>query len=262
MSSGVRCSPHRLDGCTGLYARDASLPDAVVFEAIEDKPVAAAARAAVLASGPANGDAGRLDRAGSRGRWDEDSEITTQVLRASAHRRDVGVRARPSQAGCGDVDVNVWGLFRVDASGKLDDGPASRARGAVLDHRLIDVDGDGEPELLGRPWLGLELVLDHANGAEIDSLPLPVLRVPLLSAAWFTVPAGSGGRVDDKPRGRDGGRSPRPGAGQRATWTLIRRPSGNATPGRRRTRRSPRAPACRRVRAGRHLAPSCDRARG
>lgn len=43
--------------------------------------------------------------------------------------------------------------------------------------QLIDIEGDGEFEVLGRPWLS-DQQLSHESGAVIDEIALPFMGCP------------------------------------------------------------------------------------
>ena len=58
-------------------------------------------------------------------------------------------------------------------------GRARRARSTLSDaSALIDVDGDGELEILGKPWLGYDTLLTRANGEVLDGLNVPFMGLP------------------------------------------------------------------------------------
>jgi hypothetical protein len=73
---------------------------------------------------------------------------------------------------CGGPDTNVWGLYRVGEDGKV--SPLHEGRMEQLDsiERILDIEGDGELELLGRNWLGDDVVLAHQDGSERDRLDM------------------------------------------------------------------------------------------
>jgi len=172
----------RLDRCTGTFARDATLPDVVVPTPVHDAALEAEARAQLIASAPARDtqrawDEQKTATGGDAGPWYQDAAITTEVLR---HPRTgvtfVSAHGHVS-SGCGDAHANVWGLFRLEGRAlvpvqlrKLDEVESIDA--------LIDVDGDGELEILGKDWLGFDTLLTHAGGAPIDELRVPFLGCP------------------------------------------------------------------------------------
>lgn len=172
----------RLDrDCPSSYARDAALPPIVVPVEVESPELAARARAALLASPAAS--AAQHDWSvvfGQHGRWADasDVELTTHVLR---HPKTgvtfVSVLAHRDHA-CGDADVNVWGLFRVERDGSLTALQLRHLDELDTIDQLIDVDGDGTLEVLGKPWLGLDRVLERADGHELKELSLPFYGCP------------------------------------------------------------------------------------
>ena len=167
----------RLDQCTGSWARDASLPLAVVPEEIRDATLASKARALVIASEPGSDTQKQWREFEQRGMWFDQATFATRVLRHPITGETwVSVHAHQDH-GCGEPDVNVWGLFRVERDGSL---TAVALRHLELDtiDQLLDVDGDGSFEILGRPWLGLDRVLETAAGQELDRLVLPYYGCP------------------------------------------------------------------------------------
>jgi len=181
MASGSQVLAARLDGCSGSFARDAALAPAVTLESIHDERLAAAGRRALIASA-ATAEAKRswderkpTDAAGP---WWQHAEFSTSVLR---HPRTgatfVGVHAH-AEFYCGGPDINAWGLYRVAADGTL--APVHEKRLELLHsiERVIDVEGDGELELIGHTWLGDSLVLAAADGKLIDSLDMPFYGCP------------------------------------------------------------------------------------
>jgi hypothetical protein len=183
MENGQRMLAAELDGCSGTFARSASLPDVAILTKQHDAVLEQAAIEAVIASAPAR----ETERA-----WREESlpsartlvpawrapgTVTAEVLRhpgtgeifVSAHAHISG--------GCGDPEANVWGLFRV-VDGRLVTVQLRQLGEIQTIDMLLDVDGDGEPELLGKPWLGNAELLTRASGDDVDQLRMPFHGCP------------------------------------------------------------------------------------
>lgn len=178
MENGVPVLAGKLDGCAGKYARPAELPAVVVPEAIENEALAAKAKELVIGSRAASETASEWLRDYERDDWQAEASWDIRVIKhpltgvtwVSAHAYN--------DPGCGSPEVNIWGLFRV-----RDDGTLTAAQLRILGDmiridQLVDVEGDGEFELLGRPWLGTEQQLTRASGEAIDDVPLAFIGCP------------------------------------------------------------------------------------
>jgi hypothetical protein len=174
MTHGQPVLAARLAGCNGTFARAAVLPPPVTLEVLDTAAhaeLAQTARAALLASPPAR-EAQRewTDAYMEQGSWHEQAHVTAQVMRHPITGVTwVAARAR-LEGGCGAPDVNLWGLYRVGDAGEL--APVSvRALDEMTEiDAVLDVDGDGTLELLGRGWLRLDRVLAGADGTVRDRL--------------------------------------------------------------------------------------------
>jgi hypothetical protein len=191
MRTGHAVLAARLDQCTGSFARDASAPGILVPPRRHDAALEAVARDALLGSsvsrqvqrawdeqvrGAAASDAPGADGAATAP-WYDRATVTSEVLddlgRGTTY---VSVHAYVEH-GCGDPEGNVWGLFAVRPGGLA---PVElRALGEIeIIDQLIDIDGDGELEILGRPWLGLDRMVARAGGRIVDRLALPLFGCP------------------------------------------------------------------------------------
>ena len=170
----------KLAGCNGTFARDAALPPVIVPEQLADAKLARQARALLIASKPARETQREYAEFERTNNWwdDESAEFSTKIVRhPTTGVTWVSVHGHIDHA-CGDAMVNVWGLFRVQADGRL---VAVQLR--VLDDlfsidELIDIDNDGELELVGQPWLGLDTVVTTGSGEELDRLSLAFFGCP------------------------------------------------------------------------------------
>lgn len=182
MKAGRKMLVAKLDGCTGSFARDATLPDVVRPTQLHDATLEEAARAALIASAPSREIQREWDQQwspadGKVRPWHKEATLTTEVLRhPHTGVTFVSVQGRV-QGGCGAPQANVWGLFRVDGATlvpvqihKLDDLETIGA--------LIDVDDDGDFEMLGKPWLPYGMQLVRADGKLLDALSVPFLGCP------------------------------------------------------------------------------------
>ena len=180
MEQGAKVLAAKLDNCAGgLYARDAALA-AIVAPTVIDNPVlVTAAKASLIRSQDAKAGQDEWATAQQTGRWyeNEGTETTAQVLRhpktgviwVSVHLYYGG--------GCGLPNISVWGLYRADASGTLTRAKTSLGELTKVE-KLVDVDGDGELEVIGRPWLGTERTVQSKDGGTLQDLTLPFYSCP------------------------------------------------------------------------------------
>ncbi len=172
----------KLDGCGDRpvqYARDAALPGVVALERITDKRLAARAKARLIASHAAAATQSEWLESNPDTRWetDKNTAFDIQVLRhPTTGVTWVSVHAG-AEYGCGMPDVNVWGLYRVDERGELVAVHEQRLGEITTIDALLDIDGDGAPELLGHEWLGNSIVVG-SDGTLTDTLEVPFFGCP------------------------------------------------------------------------------------
>lgn len=173
MKSGDRVLAARLDGCrNGVYARDAALSPVVVPEVISDDPLANAAKQAMLASSETRAaqrewNANRPD--GDAVDWTKaaGTSITTRVMRhPTTGTTWVSVQGR-HDGGCGLPELNVWKLYRADADGKLTAVPTALDEQSTAIEQLIDIDGDGELEVITSVWGGFGRNVSRTSGESL-----------------------------------------------------------------------------------------------
>jgi hypothetical protein len=108
--------------------------------------------------------------AGYQGNWWEQAELKAKVLR---HPRTgvtfVAVHAHVDFI-CGGPDANLWGLYRVGAGGALEPVQERRLGAMHSVDRILDIEGDGELELIGHSWLRDSILLGTVGGTVIDRL--------------------------------------------------------------------------------------------
>ncbi|HEU4616279.1 MAG TPA: hypothetical protein VFS15_29475 [Kofleriaceae bacterium] len=170
----------RLAGCQGTLARDASLPPVIVPEEIDNPELAKRARVALIASQPSRDTQREYLEFDHQGNWwdDEYTSFTTHVVKhPTTGVTWVSVHGSIEHA-CGDGEVNVWGLFRVEPDGTLAAVQLRKLGDLWSIDQLVDLDNDGELELVGKPWLGLDTVITRASGEELDRLALPFFGCP------------------------------------------------------------------------------------
>jgi hypothetical protein len=182
LATGQPMLAARLDRCAGRFARDAALPEIVIPTSTHDAALERAARTALLGSSAARA----MQRswieqsdamAGVASAWTHDATITSQVLRhPGTGEAFVSVQARVA-GGCGAPEANLWGLYRV-VDGKLFPVQVRRLGEVETIDTLIDLEGDGELELLGKPWLGTDQILTRGNGDVLDAMTLSFVGCP------------------------------------------------------------------------------------
>jgi hypothetical protein len=163
----------KLDNCEGIFARDAALPRIVMFEPIEDYELARLAEEQLVASKPARA-VQRLWEAHSDGDWTASgtTEIGARVLRHPITKETwVYVHASRYHE-CGGNEMNVWGLYRVVGGHLVTVQERAFHEIHVIEY-LIDLEGDGEFEIVGIPSRDDASIVQRASGEEVTRLVLP-----------------------------------------------------------------------------------------
>ena len=177
---GAEVLAARLDGCaSGVYARDAASAPIVVPQVIDDPTLAATATSLLQASADTAAAQQEWQEAEMEGVWyrNQDATTTAQVLR---HPRTgvTWVSVHLAYDGsCGLPQLGVWGLYKVGASGAMTRVKSSLGE-LIQIEQLVDVDGDGQLEVIGHPWLGTERAVQTTDGATLDQLDLPFFGCP------------------------------------------------------------------------------------
>jgi hypothetical protein len=171
MADGRKVIAATLDGCAGTYARDASLPPAAIPAVVDDPQLAARARQ-LLETSPA----ARAAQTGWIDTWhrtgsvlaDPALVVTARVLRHPVTGDTWIAVTEHRDHGCGDPDTNLFGLYRLGPYATL--LPVAQRALPELDtlDTLLDVDGDGQLELVGHAWRGLEQLLVRHSGTEVS----------------------------------------------------------------------------------------------
>jgi hypothetical protein len=170
----------KLDNCAqGMFARDASLAPIVIPEIIDDAALAKRAQDKLFASAPGNDAQLEYEQHEGKGAWtkSEDTSIETLVVR-DPRTRVTWVSVHASlKAECGGADINIWGLYRVDGDQLVTAQQRDLGELYKID-RLIDLEGDGELEIIGTPWWGGDHVVQRASGDEVTRLVMSFYGCP------------------------------------------------------------------------------------
>ena len=181
MDHGAPMLAAKLDGCHGTWARDAALPAAIPAIALPADPALVAA---------ARTDLARTDAAtATAAEWKQNWGDTDFGKHYAEARFDVRLVLHPATGerwliahasedeGCGAPHLNLVGVYRVDAAGKL-------ARVAAYDSEiqsidaLIDVDGDGRFELRAMSGFIADPALLDRDGSPLSGTSVPYFGCP------------------------------------------------------------------------------------
>ena len=155
--SGVMLAA-QLDGCTGSWARSTDYSPAAVAAKIEAPELEEAAREELLARNDVDPTQESWAEQGGEGDWRDAAEVVTQVYQHPlTDERWVFVQAR-HPGGCGEPGFDLMAAYRANADGTLR-RVADLSFGYESIAEVVDVDGDGQPELmLGDGTSSAELV--------------------------------------------------------------------------------------------------------
>jgi hypothetical protein len=169
-----------LDRCDGTYARSTSLPMVVVPETLPDDAelVDRAQRELVRSAAAEKTQRSWVEEYQSTESWKARALYDIRTLRHPLTNQTwISIHAW-NERGCGEGEVNIWGLFRVEADGSLTTKQLRDLGVMTKIDQIIDIEGDGEMELIGSPWIDQDVVLTRASGETLDVLPLPFIGCP------------------------------------------------------------------------------------
>lgn len=137
----------QLDGCTGTWARSTDYSPAAVAAKIDAPELEAAARKELLARNDVDPTQEAWAEAGGEGDWRDAAQVVTQVYQhALTDERWVFVQAR-RHGGCGEPGFDMMAAYRANA-----DGTVRRVADLKFGYDdiagVVDLDGDGQPELM------------------------------------------------------------------------------------------------------------------
>jgi hypothetical protein len=162
-----------LDGCKGSYGQLAEGALAIPARVLDAHPATSAAVAKLRQSKAARAAQKTWRENDYEGAWWSDAEVRTQILQ---HPRTeevfVSVHAM-ADVECGGLEINLWGLYRVAADGKLVPLAERALDNISALETFIDVDGDGRFEILARSLWGLDTFLLGADGSRRAMLHIP-----------------------------------------------------------------------------------------
>ena len=170
------------DRCRGgTFARAASAPPIQTFVDVPDDEHAVVARRRLISSPPGEEAAtewASFETGPHPGTWFDASEFSTRTVRDPRTGTEWISMHAHTEMGCGSPNINVWGLFRVDAGGTLTTVQLRPLGELSQIDRLVATDGDGIPELVGRGWIAPDAALTTAGGAELVRLDTPFFGCP------------------------------------------------------------------------------------
>ena len=161
----------QLDGtCGGTWARADSYPAATVATKLDDSKLETAARADLLARRADDPVQEQWQESGGEGDWRDAVDVVTSTYQhALTDERWVIVQARLA-GGCGEPGVEEMAVYRANP-----DGTVRRVAdlGYALEdiEQVVDLDGDGQPELLTARDGDLSLV--DLAGESHDAIGVP-----------------------------------------------------------------------------------------
>jgi hypothetical protein len=171
----------KLEHCTGTYARAVGAPPVVPFFAVDD------ARSAEATTELMKSDLARQARAEFTAQLGESTEpeasfdratqITTHAARDPRNGTLwIAVHARAEFA-CGGPEDNFWALYRATGDQLITVASGMTSNLASID-ALVDLDGDGVPEVLGSGWISPTHAFYGTDMTELSSFSVPYFGCP------------------------------------------------------------------------------------
>jgi hypothetical protein len=181
---GVAYVVAKLDHCTGTLGRAVSAPPLVTFVAVDkhdqdDDPLASKASELLMASATAmHVEAEFLAEAGNLPA-DYDKALTLDTIEGIDMRTRTKWIAVHANAGfaCGGPNINFWGLYRAVGDHLVTIKEAKLETIANI-QSMIDLDGDGVPELVGSGWISPTSAVFDIDEQTLLSYDVPFFGCP------------------------------------------------------------------------------------
>jgi hypothetical protein len=161
-----------LSGCTGTWARATDLPPALVADATSEPELEQAARADLLARidhDPAQDD---WKQQGGEGAWQDAADVKIVTYRHPVTGEAWVFVQAEHPGGCGDPWFSKMAAYRTGVDGTLQ-RVADLSYGSETISSAVDVDGDGQPELV--MGTGSAATLIDLKGESAASISVPYL---------------------------------------------------------------------------------------
>jgi hypothetical protein len=174
----------KLDHCTGTLGRAVSAPPLVTFTAVDEHdrdndPLASKASELLMASATAmHVKAEFLAEAGNLPA-DYDKALTLDTIEGIDMRTRTKWIAVHANAGfaCGGPNINFWGLYRAVGDHLVTIKEAKLETIANI-QSMIDLDGDGVPELVGGGWISPTSAVFDIDEQTLLSYNVPFFGCP------------------------------------------------------------------------------------
>lgn len=146
-----------LDGCSGTWARSTEYQPAQVARATEEPGLETDAIADLIAKGDDDPIQDEWKQAGGEGDWRDAADVkATTFEHPTTGEKWIFVSAYEG-GGCGDPSVSKMAAYRVGKTGKLHKFTDLDYAGRTISD-VVDLDGDGQPELVLGEGSSSELV--------------------------------------------------------------------------------------------------------
>jgi hypothetical protein len=177
----------KLEHCTGTYARSELAPWIVAYEDVSEDPTKIDLDVARATDDLMKSDIGEqvkqafigqmADEHDTSSAFDKVTEISTKVaLDPRTHTKWIAVHAHADFM-CGGPQINFWGLYRVEGDHVIVVKQAKLESLAQITS-LIDVDGDGIPEILGGGWISPTNAIYDLEENTVVSYDVPFFGCP------------------------------------------------------------------------------------
>jgi hypothetical protein len=141
----------RLDGvgdCDGMWARAAEYAPAVIAHAVEEPELANKALADLMASPESDEQQKAWSEMGGEGNWRDDAKVDVSTwVHPDTGETWIFASASTGGGGCGEASADAMAVYRVGDDGKVRK-VTNLSRAGYRFRSIIDIDGDGQPELV------------------------------------------------------------------------------------------------------------------
>ena len=177
----------KLEHCTGTYARAELAPWIIAYEDVTGDPTKVDLDVAHATDDLMKSEVGEqvkqefigqmADEHDTSSGFDKVTEISTKVaIDPRTHTKWIAVHAHADFM-CGGPQINFWGLYRVEGDHVIAIKQAKLESLAQITS-LIDVDGDGIPEILGGGWISPTNAIYDLEENTIASYDVPFFGCP------------------------------------------------------------------------------------